>query len=310
MADDNTSTEGAKRPEKLSTFQGYVQSAPQIKELSNGRKMAKLRLRVPNSQKDADGNYKNDVPSTFVDVVTFNAGQVSDMEKAIAAGTLKKDASFRAEGYLGQSTYEKDGVKRESWSVNLRGGKSAWSDEKPEAGKGLANDVNIRGVVGKIEVFSGVSEKTGKPYELVKMSVADKDDPDWRAKKAGTFTGEDRTKTTWHEITIATPKNVAAIKAQMDEGKMGVGAVVSVDASMVPDSWTDKDGNKREQMKFDAKPFADSITVIREPKGAKTTEKTAEASEPVAGETKGKGKGKGKGKAASKSSKYDDEIPF
>lgn len=307
MADDKTPTEGTRRPDNLATFQGYVQGTPEIKKSGAGKEYAKLRMRVPNSQKDADGNWKNDVPSTFVDVAVFNPGQVADMKKAIQEGSLKKDAHFGIEGYPSKSTYEKDGVTRESWSVTPRGGKSAWSTEKPEAGKGLANEVNIRGVVGKMEKIEGVSSSTGKPYAFIKMDIAHKDDPDWKAKKDKTFTGEDRTKTTWFEVTIATPKNVEAVSKMMDEGKVGKGAVVSANAAMVPDKWTDKEGRERETMKFDMKPFANSLEVIRAPNASeKTKEQTADktADKPAA-----EGGEKPKAKRAKKR-KDDDEIPF
>lgn len=302
MADENTQGGGARKPDAFATIQGYVQGTPEIKQTREGKDFVSMRVRVPNSQKDADGNWRNDIPSTFVNVGVFNPGQVADVKKGLEAGAIKEGGPVRVEGYPKRDTYTKDGVQRESWSITPRGGQSALSFETPEKGKGMANEFEIRGAVGKMEYHEGEG-KNGKPYKFVTMSVAHTDDPDWRAKKAGTHTGEDRTKTTWYDTRISSPKNVEAVKAQMDAGQIGVGAIVSVKAAMKPETWTDKEGKKRETMSFDVKPFDDAISVIRAPK-PKQNAAEQESATPPAADTKAKGKGK------SKSKRIDDEIPF
>lgn len=307
MADEKTQGGAVRRPDAFATLQGYVQGTPEIKQTKEGKEFAQLRMRVPNSQKDADGNWRNDVPSTFVNVSTFNPGQVADIKKGISEGVIKEGSNFRVEGYPRRDTYQKDGVERESWAITPRGGQSAMNFDKPEAGKGLSNEFEIRGAVGKMELHEGEG-KNGKPYAFISMSVAHTDDPDWRAKRAGTHEGADRTKTTWYNARISTPKNVEAMKAGMEKGEIGVGAIVSMKAAMVPETWEDRSGNKRETMSFDVKPFADAISVIRAPK---PKEQTKEQEAPASASTATKGKKASSKKAAGKKSRsVDDEIPF
>ena len=290
MAADNKDTPASDQlPDSYGQFQGYVQNPPVIKTSASGAEFASFRTRISNNYKGKDGNWVDQKP-TYIDVVTFNAAQIGDIRKHQASGEMDKNKPIRVEGYLERDTYEKDGAEQESYRLVARAGETAIKTGKPERGKGMMNDVHIRGAVGSVDVIEG--EKNGRAYKFVEMSVARNVYPDWKAKKEGTHTGEDRSSFQWTKTVIQSAKQIAKAEALIESGELAKGSIVSLKGSLVPADYTDKQGRQRRASRVNVKPFDDSMTIVR-PANQDSKEKAAP-------EKAAKPKGRD----------YDDEIPF
>lgn len=283
MADENNEGGKPKIAQNNVVLQGHLVAEPKI----HSEKFATMRIAVSNDFKKEDGTWTEDRPASFFDLKVNGQAHVDLIKSAVEAGKAKKGGPLHFEGFPVEDEYQ----GKKSIAVVARKGATAFSFDAPEAGKGKANDFTITGSVGRVEAVEG--EKNGKPFKFFKVSVADND-------REG--------KVTWYNAIASAPKAVAAIEAGQANGTFGVGALVTLQGSMEPNTW-EKDGVKQTRMEMKVKPFDDSIKVVFPPKNqdaaAKGQDDAAKALEAEAPK-----KGRGKKAAAAGKGSIDDEIPF
>lgn len=284
MADENNEGGKPKIAQNNVVLQGHLVADPKI----HSEKFATMRIAVSNDFKKEDGTWTEGRPASFFDLKVNGTGPVSLLKEAVESGKAKTGAPLRFEGFPVEDEYQ----GKKSIAVVARKGATAFSFDKPEPGKGKANDFTITGSVGRVEAVEG--EKNGKPFKFYKVSVADND----RDGKA-----------TWYNAVVSAPKSVAALEAGQADGSFGVGALITLQGSMEPNTW-EKDGVKQTRMELKVKPFEDSLKVVFPAKNKDAAKGQEDAAKAPEAEAPKKAGGKKKAAAAKGNRNLDDEIPF
>lgn len=100
---------------------GRIAIDPEIKELDDGKKVSNLRLAVPRSFKNADGEYETD----FLDVTLWNSIAQNTMEYC------KIGDIVGVKGRMQNNIYEKEDGKKE-YKMNIIAEKVTFLSSRPD----------------------------------------------------------------------------------------------------------------------------------------------------------------------------------
>ncbi len=100
---------------------GRIAIDPEIKELDDGKKVSNLRLAVPRSFKNADGEYETD----FLDVTLWNSIAQNTMEYC------KTGDIVGVKGRMQNNIYEKEDGKKE-YKMNIIAEKVTFLSSRPD----------------------------------------------------------------------------------------------------------------------------------------------------------------------------------